>query len=83
MNNCICSCCLAHQSSVALCTNAGQYSSAVGHGEAQASVFVRSTSFGCNCVSVQDPVKDGEAKIKAEYAQLHEDMQNSFRTLEE
>ncbi|XP_016887010.1 V-type proton ATPase catalytic subunit A [Cynoglossus semilaevis] len=31
----------------------------------------------------KDPVKDGEAKIKAEYAQLHEDMQNSFRTLEE
>lgn len=34
-------------------------------------------------VFVQDPVKDGEAKIKAEYAQLVEDMQNAFRTLEE
>lgn len=34
-------------------------------------------------VSLQDPVKDGEAKIKAEYAQLLEDMQNGFRTLEE
>lgn len=33
--------------------------------------------------SLQDPVKDGEAKIKADYAQLLEDMQNSFRTLEE
>lgn len=31
----------------------------------------------------QDPVKDGEAKIKADYAQLVEDMQNAFRTLEE
>lgn len=31
----------------------------------------------------QDPVKEGEEKIKADYAQLHEDMQNSFRTLEE
>lgn len=32
---------------------------------------------------MQDPVKDGEAKIKGEYAQLLEDMQNAFRTLEE
>uniref|UniRef100_A0A3Q2PRF5 H(+)-transporting two-sector ATPase n=1 Tax=Fundulus heteroclitus TaxID=8078 RepID=A0A3Q2PRF5_FUNHE len=31
----------------------------------------------------KDPVKDGEAKIKGEYAQLLEDMQNAFRTLEE
>uniref|UniRef100_A0A4W6DM86 H(+)-transporting two-sector ATPase n=1 Tax=Lates calcarifer TaxID=8187 RepID=A0A4W6DM86_LATCA len=31
----------------------------------------------------KDPVKDGETKIKAEYAQLLEDMQNGFRTLEE
>lgn len=39
----------------------------------------------CVCVSVslQDPVKDGEAKIKADYAQLVDDMQNAFRTLEE
>lgn len=35
------------------------------------------------CVSLQDPLKDGEAKIKADYAQLVEDMQNAFRTLEE
>lgn len=32
---------------------------------------------------IQDPVKDGEAKIKADYTQLLEDMQNAFRTLEE
>ena len=32
---------------------------------------------------LQDPVKDGEAKIKADYAQLLEDMQNSFRSLED
>lgn len=31
----------------------------------------------------QDPVKDGEAKIKADYAQLLEDMQNAFRSLED
>uniref|UniRef100_A0A8C2HHE6 H(+)-transporting two-sector ATPase n=1 Tax=Cyprinus carpio TaxID=7962 RepID=A0A8C2HHE6_CYPCA len=31
----------------------------------------------------KDPVKEGEEKIKADYAQLHEDMQNSFRTLED
>lgn len=39
----------------------------------------------CETVSslVQDPVKEGEVKIKAEYAQLVEDMQNAFRTLEE
>uniref|UniRef100_A0A8C7JUD1 H(+)-transporting two-sector ATPase n=1 Tax=Oncorhynchus kisutch TaxID=8019 RepID=A0A8C7JUD1_ONCKI len=39
------------------------------------------------CVSVyllfQDPVKEGEAKIKADYSQLLEDMQNAFRTLED
>ncbi|KAG2456880.1 VATA ATPase, partial [Polypterus senegalus] len=31
----------------------------------------------------KDPVKDGEAKIKADYAQLLEDMQNGFRSLED
>ncbi|EMP27990.1 V-type proton ATPase catalytic subunit A [Chelonia mydas] len=31
----------------------------------------------------KDPVKDGEAKIKADYAQLNEEMQNSFRGLED
>jgi hypothetical protein len=27
----------------------------------------------------KDPVKDGEAKIKADFDQLHEDMQAAFR----
>jgi len=31
----------------------------------------------------KDPVKDGEAKIKAEYDQLNEDMQTAFRNLED
>ncbi|ERE74859.1 V-type proton ATPase catalytic subunit A [Cricetulus griseus] len=31
----------------------------------------------------KDPVKDGEARIKADYAQLLEDMQNAFRSLED
>ncbi|KAF3836532.1 hypothetical protein F7725_029090 [Dissostichus mawsoni] len=36
-----------------------------------------------SAMKFKDPVKEGEAKIKGEYAQLLEDMQNSFRTLEE
>ena len=31
----------------------------------------------------QDPVKDGEAKIKADYEELNEAMQNAFRNLED
>jgi len=31
----------------------------------------------------KDPVKDGEAKIKADFEQLHEDMQQAFRNLED
>ncbi|XP_015263829.1 PREDICTED: V-type proton ATPase catalytic subunit A-like [Gekko japonicus] len=31
----------------------------------------------------KDPVKDGEAKIKSDYAQLNEEMQNAFRNLED
>ncbi|XP_054834884.1 V-type proton ATPase catalytic subunit A-like [Eublepharis macularius] len=31
----------------------------------------------------KDPVKDGEAKIKADFAQLNEEMQNAFRNLED
>jgi len=31
----------------------------------------------------QDPVKDGEAKIKADFEQLHEDLQQAFRNLED
>ncbi|XP_077100746.1 V-type proton ATPase catalytic subunit A isoform X1 [Siphateles boraxobius] len=36
-----------------------------------------------SAMKFKDPVKEGEEKIKADYGQLHEDMQNSFRTLEE
>jgi len=32
---------------------------------------------------LQDPVKDGEAKIKSEFAELYDKMQNAFRNLEE
>lgn len=36
------------------------------------------------CVSfLQDPVKDGEAKIRADFDQLHEDLQTTFRNLED
>jgi len=31
----------------------------------------------------KDPVKDGEAKIKADYDELNETMQTAFRNLEE
>ncbi|KAF6212435.1 hypothetical protein GE061_012958 [Apolygus lucorum] len=31
----------------------------------------------------KDPVKDGEAKIKSDFEQLHEDMQQAFRNLED
>ncbi len=31
----------------------------------------------------QDPVKDGEAKIKADYEELYEAMQTAFRNLED
>lgn len=31
----------------------------------------------------QDPVKDGEAKIKADYDELYEEMHTAFRNLEE
>lgn len=31
----------------------------------------------------QDPVKDGEAKIKAYYEELYDEMQNAFHNLEE
>lgn len=32
---------------------------------------------------LQDPVKDGESKIKADFNDLHERMQTAFRNLEE
>ncbi len=31
----------------------------------------------------KDPVKDGEAKIKADYDELNESMQTAFRNLED
>jgi V-type H+-transporting ATPase subunit A len=31
----------------------------------------------------KDPVKDGEAKIKADYDELYEQMQQAFRNLED
>lgn len=31
----------------------------------------------------KDPVKDGEANIKKDYEQLHDDMQTAFRNLED
>lgn len=31
----------------------------------------------------KDPVKDGEQKIKADFEQLHEDIQQAFRNLED
>ena len=33
--------------------------------------------------SFQDPVKDGEEKIKADFEELHEKMSNAFRSLED
>ena len=32
---------------------------------------------------LQDPVKDGDSKIKADFNDLHERMQTAFRNLEE
>lgn len=32
---------------------------------------------------LQDPVKDGERKIKQDYDDLHEEMQTAFRNLED
>lgn len=34
-------------------------------------------------IESQDPVKDGEAKIKADFDQLYEDLQQAFRNLED
>jgi hypothetical protein len=31
----------------------------------------------------KDPVKDGEAKIKADFDQLNEELQQAFRNLED
>ena len=40
------------------------------------------TSVPIDCL-FQDPVKDGEPKIKADFADLYEEMQNGFRNLED
>ena len=32
---------------------------------------------------MQDPVKDGETKIKADFDELHEEMQTAFRNMED
>jgi len=34
-------------------------------------------------VFLQDPVKDGEAKIKKDFEDLYESMQQAFRNLED
>jgi len=36
-----------------------------------------------SCMKFKDPVKDGETKIKADFAELHDKMQTAFRNLEE
>lgn len=36
-----------------------------------------------DCHRLQDPQKDGEAKIKADYEELYEEMQTAFRSLED
>jgi len=36
-----------------------------------------------SCMKFKDPVKDGETKIKADFAELRERMQTAFRNLEE
>lgn len=45
--------------------------------------FAANVLIMCVVLSFQDPVKDGEAKIKADFEQLHEDMQQAFRNLED
>lgn len=37
----------------------------------------------CVDVDEKDPVKDGEAKIRADYDELYEEMQTKFRNLED
>lgn len=38
----------------------------------------------CNLFDIlQDPNKDGEAKIKADFTELNEQMQQAFRSLED
>ena len=41
------------------------------------------TLYQLSSMKFKDPVKDGEAKIKADYEELHENMSQAFRNLEE
>jgi len=41
------------------------------------------TMYQLSSMKFKDPVKDGEAKIKAEFEALHEEMQTAFRNLED
>ena len=44
---------------------------------------VRNAGLRMSYFLLQDPVKEGEAKIKADFAELHDHMQTAFRNLEE
>jgi len=44
---------------------------------------MRNTMYQLTSMKFKDPVKDGEAKIKADYDELYENMQTAFRNLEE
>lgn len=41
------------------------------------------TLYQLTSMKFKDPVKDGEAKIKADYEELYERMQQEFRNLED
>ena len=41
------------------------------------------TLYQLSSMKFKDPVKDGEAKIKADYEELYENMQTAFRNLED
>lgn len=47
------------------------------------SKHLTSLLFFLSLSKTQDPVKDGEAKIKGDFDQLYEDMQQAFRNLED
>ena len=41
------------------------------------------TLYQLSSMKFKDPVKDGEAKIKADYEELHDSMSQAFRNLED
>lgn len=43
----------------------------------------KTNTISFSLIESQDPVKDGEAKIKADFDQLYEDLQQAFRNLED